>query len=424
MAAAGVIVLAWAAVLGRETLPLRAWLALLIAGAFALGWLVVAAATRWAPTRISPRAYTFVFAVALLGRFVLVGTPHELSDDSARYQWDGRVLVHGINPYRYAPDDPPLALLRAQSVTPAVNHPDLHTVYPPLAEGFFALAHLLDRRGLVGLHVLQALAELACAILLARILAREGLPGARLLLVAWLPLVMLEGYAPGHVDTLTLPFVVLALDGIQRRQPLRAGAFLALAALIKPYPLLMVPAALREFGARGSARFLISLGLVAAAAYMPFAGAGHWLFDSMWLMARTWSFNGSVAAWLERLLPAAQAHLVAGGLMLALVLVVTWWGAGFRERVLLAVAAFVICTPTLYPWYLVWAVPLLVLVPDAAVIAILQLAPLSYLVLIAWQEQGSWTLPGWVPLAEYVPFYALLAAGAWRRTGMFRKVAT
>jgi hypothetical protein len=254
-------------------------------------------------------------------------------------------------------------------------------------------------------------------------LGRERLPNSRLLLAAWLPVMMLEGYAPGHVDTLTLPFVVLAIDGIRSRRPLRAGVILALAALIKPYPLLMVPAALREFGVSGSVRFLLALGVVVGAAYATFAGAGHWLFDSMWLMARTWSFNGSVAAWLESSLPTGQAHAVAGGLMTVLVLAGTWWGAGFRERVLLAVAAFAICTPTLYPWYLMWAVPLLVLVPDLAVISILLLAPLSYLVLIPWLERGSWTLPAWVRFVEYVPFYLLLTLGAWRRTGIFRRVA-
>ena len=92
------------------------------------------------------------------------------------------------------------------------------------------------------------------------------------------------------------------------------------------------------------------------------------------------------------------------------------------RRVLLAVAAFVVCTPTLYPWYLIWALPLLVLVPDLAIVSILLLAPLSYVVLIPWQERGAWTLPAWVTLAEYAPFYAFLALGAWRRTGMFRRM--
>ncbi|WP_345708857.1 hypothetical protein [Kitasatospora paranensis] len=64
-------------------------------------------------------------ALVLAGSVAVAGigllAPPRTSDDAYRYVWDGRVQAAGISPYRYAPDDPALAGLRAGS-------PDL---FPP-----------------------------------------------------------------------------------------------------------------------------------------------------------------------------------------------------------------------------------------------------------------------------------------------------
>ena len=90
------------------------------------------------------------------------GPPH-LSDDVFRYIWDGRVQAAGIDPYEYVPAAPQLASLRDPGLWPAASHwcvrpgtpdpdqpgalllpgcsrlnrPWVHTIYPPVAEGYF-----------------------------------------------------------------------------------------------------------------------------------------------------------------------------------------------------------------------------------------------------------------------------------------------
>src|SRR5680860_909161 len=44
-------------------------------------------------------------AAVILRVIFLPGAP-SLSDDIYRYEWDGRVQQAGINPYRFAPNDP------------------------------------------------------------------------------------------------------------------------------------------------------------------------------------------------------------------------------------------------------------------------------------------------------------------------------
>ena len=85
---------------------------------------------------------------------------------------------------------------------------------------------------------------------------------------------------------------------------------------------------------------------------------------------------------------------------------------------MLAVTLLVV--PTLFPWYLVWVLPFLALLgrrPSWAFVLLTGLAALLYTYYVSMR--AYW----WTPLAEYVPFYALLlwewtpvASGAAART--------
>src|SRR5450759_608351 len=93
------------------------------------GFALLAAAATSLPLRGA------LVAAVVLRVIFLPGTPSP-TDGLYRYQWDGRVQQTGINPYRYAPVDPRLD--RVGYVDRAlVNHPQVRTVYPPLAEATF-----------------------------------------------------------------------------------------------------------------------------------------------------------------------------------------------------------------------------------------------------------------------------------------------
>ena len=64
---------------------------------------------------------------------MLVAAPPLLSNDINRYVWEGRVQVHGGNPYRWGdrPESPRWLPLR-DAVYEGLNHKDYTAVYPPL----------------------------------------------------------------------------------------------------------------------------------------------------------------------------------------------------------------------------------------------------------------------------------------------------
>jgi len=405
-----VVMLAAAAVIGQEVGDFRTWIRLTMALSVVGGGLVLATAWQWRQRTVGRR---WLLGVVLLGvamRLLILPATRELSDDAARYHWDGKAIAHGVNPFLHAPDDPTVAHLWTDAVDERINHPWNRTCYPPVAEGLFTVAYLLSPGSLRGLQGLSLVAEILSWFFLARELARRGRAAGWLLVMIWSPLLIAQGYLPGHLDLLMLPFVALLLSAILAGHPGRTGLWLALACLIKPLPLLFLPALVREFGPRRSFRLLLVGGLVGGLAYIPFWQAGWQLFSSTWLMATDWSFNGSVGALLESVLSKRQAHLVSAILTGAAILLATWRGRDFLARALGAQVAFVVFTPTLFPWYLVSTLPLLVLRPQAALLGLGVVAPLSDQVVIAHHLHGIWRESAGVRWAQYLPFYGLLGA--------------
>ena len=149
---------------------------------------VTAFALMRAPRRAAVAAALVLGTVA--GIVSLVHTP-VLSDDLYRYAWDGRVQAAGINPYRYAPDDPALAGLRDDWLWPSaqecaaigknapctrINRPSVPTIYPPGAQLWFRIEHAVLPTGghELGYEVLGLLLALATGLLILWVLRRTG----------------------------------------------------------------------------------------------------------------------------------------------------------------------------------------------------------------------------------------------------------
>ena len=98
-------------------------------GAAFAAYLVALVASRG----LSRRGLLLCLGLAVLWRAVLVAAPPLLSNDINRYVWEGRVQVHGGNPYRWSdrPESPRWLPLR-DTVYDGLNHKDYTAVYPPL----------------------------------------------------------------------------------------------------------------------------------------------------------------------------------------------------------------------------------------------------------------------------------------------------
>jgi hypothetical protein len=297
-----------------------------------------------------PHAGLAVLAVAVAARLVLLPAAPSLSGDLYRYVWEGRVLLHGGNPYRQSPDDSGLAPLRDRAIYPGINHKELATIYPPLAEAGFALvarlsATVLAFKSWVILH------DVALVLVLLAWAKRKGASPVLVVAYAWNPLVLVEYAGSGHNDPVALLWLVVALV-LARERPVLSALALAAGALTKLAPLLALPFLMRRWPwrARVTAALLLvaGLGWFLAETRGPASG-----LNAFW---EAWRNNELAFHYLERALggfaAARTASLAALGVVIAWALVQV---PGEAEATRLALRASLLLSPVLHPWYLGWA---------------------------------------------------------------------
>jgi len=417
LVAAGLVltacVLAWAS---GPLPPKRIGPHLGLFGAAFAAYLVALVASRG----LSRRGLLLCLGLAVLWRAVLVAAPPLLSNDINRYVWEGRVQVHGGNPYRWSdrPESPRWLPLR-DTVYEGLNHKDYTAVYPPL----FVLA----TRAVVAVHdsftamkAFLVACELATLGALALVLRRRRLPLERLLVLAWSPLALVEVAGSGHNEAFGMLWMVLALLALDADRPLLSALAASAGFLTKYLPGLVAAAWARRYRWW---HVLAGGALVAAlvAVYLD-PGSQKTMLLSLSKYAQFWRFNETLFTPLAALLGSHAAAVRAGALLtLALALALAWRKTEPVAAATAVVVVSLLLAPNVLPWYALWLLPLLVVRDEPAALLFTGTVSLVYVVYPDWQSGEPWKLGwGWRAL-EYGPC-ALVAARQWadRRTLSFR----
>lgn len=376
----------------------------LAAGFLALSW-----------NRTSRAALLAVLFAAVIFRLTLFSLPPSLSSDFYRYRWEGEIQLQGHNPYLSTPADlRPAELERFPG-------PQVSTAYAPLTQLLFRLAAWWD--GAAAFKLLSVGFDLGTLFLLVALLRQRGQPAVRALLYAWCPLVVLEFAGSGHNDSLALFGLVLALYSIIRWPPAVSILALALATMTKWFPAVTLPVFLRRARWWGlplfaGATFLLTL---------PYLDAGWSLLKGFRTYAEQWRNNSSLYDLLwhatGREAVATGAALVAVG---GLALYLGWRRADPVRASYLLLTAVLLFSPSVFPWYVTWIVPLLCFYPNPGLLLFTSSVLLSYHVLIDFRALGVWHYTPWLVWLEYTPVYALLVWNGLRkpRAGPARAVPT
>lgn len=384
-----------------------------------------------------------VLAIGLLFRVTLLWSDPGLSDDHYRYVWDGRVQLAGINPFLYAPDDEALRHLRDDGYE-GINHKEIPTVYPPLTQLFFRLVCTASPTA-IAMKVGILLCEAGLVLALVALLRRRHADPRRVLLYVWNPLAIVETAGSGHIDALAVMLTVLSLCfALAGRRHLAVWA-LAGGTLAKLIPILLVPVLWRHFGLSSSTSRavrwlhpsgrlpLLWLPLWVVVGYLAYLGPGVQLFEGLKTYASKWRFNDAAFTLLYNWLRQPELAWDDDALMLArqvsavlLALAVLW--TVFRVEDPLQAAfnifgVYLLLSPTLHPWYLIWVLPFLPFFPRPAWLLFSGLVFLAYHVLTKYSIVGLWEEESWTKWGQYGPLYLLLVWDGLRRRRQ-RKVAT
>ena len=314
-----------------------------------------------------------IFSVALLARAVCVFHPAFLSTDIYRYVWDGKVQAAGINPFRYIPADSHLSFLRDNAIYPHINRKEYaHTIYPPGAQAIFLFITRLGARepimklGMVGFEAIT------CFVLM-RILLLVQLPRERVLLYAWNPLCFWEIASSGHVDAAALTFIALALYACLRTKPLRAGAWIGAATLVKMYPIALLPAMLSLPFRRREWKMIATTVGVILLGYACYASVGRGVFGFLPEYAHEEGLETGgryfPLKFINRSLHSAVPANIYVGLCGWLMIAICIWAMRRSQNYAVIFSSLVIatalnlCFSPHYPWYFLWLLPALTIYP-------------------------------------------------------------
>lgn len=363
-----------------------------------------------------------ILSVALILRlFAVFATTPQLSDDIWRYIHDGHTLATGDNPYRIAPADLPLQ----NDVTRRINHPQLVTIYQPTSQWIFAALAILqfDPLGDVTYRLGFVLFDLAIIAMLMALLHQRRRSIWWAIVYAWHPLVLSEVAATGHQDVIGIAMLLACMGFVLRRQRrldmLFAGSCFAMAVAVKPivFPLVLpliwelfknpVACSLDHRVMCSKAALVHALFgavLTGIALYWPFTQMPGGI-DQLWFTASTfvkhWQFNSLIHGIAMHFThDPRQARWMAGGLLMFVLLSAMRKRVGLIETCCIYLFTAMLCSSTVYPWYLLWALAFLPLCFSWGLWTLSLTIIFGYEVLA---HQDQWPVPLWIWALTWLP---------------------
>ncbi len=350
---------------------------------------------------------TAVLLAGLLMRVSHFGSLPVLETDPYRYLWDGAVTAAGYNPYaisphqvRYQPQTlpPPLQTLAHEAgvVIERINHPTLRTIYPPITQAALAIAHWIKPFSLDGLRCTWLMLDIGNLGLLLLLLHKLK-PESMLVGIAiyWLnPLLIKEVFNSGHMELVLIATLLLVLLAAVYHRMALSMLMLSLAVLAKIWPILWLPLLLRMPVRSPWQRWLgITLFIASLSLLLWPVLVGRLDGDSGFVAyTQRWQMNDSVHQLLYQFfilwLP-DQARLLARLVIIAILLFLlarciirfrhATASSWLLHSTLTITAGLFLLSPTQFPWYWLWLLPLLALRPMMSLLALTITLPIYYL---------------------------------------------
>ncbi|VAX26632.1 hypothetical protein MNBD_NITROSPINAE05-1293 [hydrothermal vent metagenome] len=428
----------------------------------------------------SPNALWCIVLLGLIFRGVIFPAHQIQEDDVYRYLWDGKVFAHGINPYKYAPEETnnyldfkikdakgfmahyteqereELDLLNslkweseaALTTLERVNHAEVPTIYPPMAQFIFRGVATLKPDSIWAMRLAFLIFDLAALYFIVQILGTLGKNKNLCLIYFWSPLVIKETYNSTHLDILGITFLCAAIHYLIRHRHILANLLLVFSVLVKFYPVILLPFFLERAAQKNKLSnkpvwttpffLLLMFGVVTALCYLPFLSSGLKTFEGLKTFSIYWQSNDSLFSLLVYFfgdvlnLQAIEQTIFSNDLptflskaTVALVLSGTIATLLFRKSFLeksntqllfyffILMSMVFLLSPVQNPWYLSWVVPFLCLFPWRSWILLTGLMGLYYVdFYFDYQDIGRYSK--WIPWFEYTPFYLLFVYELWK----------
>jgi hypothetical protein len=362
-----------------------------------------------------------LFLIGFILRLLFLQSTPVYEDDFYRYFFDGSLTYNKLNPYNYAPQDalekpefinnhilgindtatpahPDLHFLADQKLMDRVAYPHIRTIYPPITQSIFTLSYAIEPFSLTVWRCLLILSEVISFVLLLKLLKCMNKPMIWSA-IYWLnPLLITETINAAHMDALLVPVLLSTLLLALKQRYSFAGLTLAIAVGIKVWPVLLIPSLFRPLLSQPKALIKAIapcfgvLILVMLPQLLSYTNEQSGLIN----YSQYWRTNSFIFGLLEDGLlyleqsvtyyfgnPQEIARYIVVGLIGIVVLFNLKKNHEQNKQIeqlnkswLVIVACMFFLSPTGYPWYFIWFLPLLAIKPNLPLLSLTMLLPL------------------------------------------------
>ena len=224
--------------------------------------------------------FKFLLAAGILFRLVFLTATPNLSQDFYRFIWDGELMIQGINPYLFTPDQ-----LIESSEFLIRNSEILHqgmgqlsarhfSNYPPINQFIFALSAFLGFGSIMGsiiwMRIFIILADLGIVYFGRKLLLNNNQSPHMIFWYFLNPLVILELTGNLHFEGVMLFFFLWAMYLISTGKYLFAAPIYAASIMLKLVPILFLPLLLPFLKFKKSTLFYTACALCCLLFLLPF----------------------------------------------------------------------------------------------------------------------------------------------------------
>ncbi|MBL4679153.1 MAG: DUF2029 domain-containing protein [Pseudomonadales bacterium] len=374
-----------------------------------------------------------IILIGLVLRIIFLDSTPVYEDDFYRYFWDAELSTQGINPYSSAPIDAmpsPFDLDKLYQVDylDRVAYPTIRTIYPPLTQTVFAIAHWISPADLTTWRLILLMVDCIAVGILALLLRELG-KDTSLIGIYWLnPLLIIETIGAAHMDVLLIPFLTGSALLYIRKQQTYSGVLLACAVGIKLWPILLPPLLFRSFISSPKQLFKTAWPfLVLCVLFLAPQLLTRLDYDAgVVSYALTWNTNAFIYPLINSFFglilgadrtgifdPNLVSRLLVIFVVVSVLIHIVKKPESAPEdivwRMLMVTAVLLMFSPTGYPWYYLWLLPWLSCIPYKPILLLTATLPLYYLRYL-FEIKGL--LPffnGIIVMVEFIPSLLLAA---------------
>ncbi|HSP11527.1 MAG TPA: glycosyltransferase 87 family protein [Salegentibacter sp.] len=328
--------------------------------------------------------FWFLASLALLYRLIYLFALPNLSQDFYRFLWDGKLILEGINPYLFKPNE---LIANYQGIWTELYEEmgslsqGNYTSYPPVNQFIFAVSAFLGGKSIlesvIVMRIIIILADLGTLFFGRKLLQNLGLPKHQIFWFILNPFIIIELTGNLHFEGVMLFFLIWSLYLLHQGKWLFSAVLLGISVSVKLIPLMFLPLLWNYFrkddqlGISKLGLYYASAGLTVLLTFLPFLSSEliSNLSTSIGLWFQKFEFNASIyylVRWIGFELKGYNIIATAGKVLPVLTLLIIFGLAFFRRNystttlitsMLFGITAYFFLSTTVHPWYL--ATPLL-----------------------------------------------------------------